>query len=106
MAEVLKDKASREVAVGSKNALMDVVQAMQKLTLEEKAQLLEYLSRMRCNTASDGKRLRTYLGKILSNAASAVCLISPWNVKSTKMPRSSKTARWNTYLTLTLVFIF
>ena len=45
MADLVKDKASGEVAVGSKSALMDVVGAMHKLTLEEKAQLLEYLSR-------------------------------------------------------------
>ena len=45
MVDVLKEKASREVAVGSKNALMEVVAAMHKLTLEEQAQLLEYLSR-------------------------------------------------------------
>lgn len=45
MAEVLKDKASDEIAAGSKGPLMEVVQAMHKLTLEEKAQLLEYLSR-------------------------------------------------------------
>ena len=45
MADLVKDEASDEVAAGSKSALMEVVQAMHKLTLEEKAQLLEYLSR-------------------------------------------------------------
>ena len=45
MAELTKDKVSDEEAVGSASALMEVVQAMHKLTLEEKAQLLEYLSR-------------------------------------------------------------
>ena len=45
MADFVKDKASDEVAADSKSALMEVVQAMHKLTLEEKAQLLEYLSR-------------------------------------------------------------
>lgn len=45
MADLTKGKASDEVAVGSKSALMEVVGAMHKLTLEEKAQLLEYLSR-------------------------------------------------------------
>ena len=45
MADLVKDEASDEVAAGSKSALMKAVQAMHKLTLEEKAQLLEYLSR-------------------------------------------------------------
>lgn len=45
MAEILKDEGSDEIVAGSKSALMEVVQAMHKLTLEEKAQLLEYLSR-------------------------------------------------------------
>lgn len=45
MAELLKDKTSEEAVAGSKSALMEVVQAMHKLSLEEKAQLLEYLSR-------------------------------------------------------------
>jgi hypothetical protein len=45
MAEILRDEAADEIVAGSKSALMDVVQAMHKLTLEEKAQLLEYLSR-------------------------------------------------------------
>ena len=45
MADLVKDKASEEVADGSKSALMEVVRAMHRLTLEEKAQLLEYLSR-------------------------------------------------------------
>ena len=45
MTDLLKDKASDEVAAGSNRALMDVVRAMHKLSLEEKAQLLEYLSR-------------------------------------------------------------
>ena len=45
MAEVLKGQASDEAQAGSKSALMEVVAAMQKLTLEEQAQLLEYLSR-------------------------------------------------------------
>ncbi len=45
MADLLKDKASDEVTVGSKSALMAAVQATHELTLEEKAQLLEYLSR-------------------------------------------------------------
>ncbi len=45
MAEILRHEAAGEIAAGSKSALMDVVQAMHKLTLEEKAQLLEYLSR-------------------------------------------------------------
>ena len=42
---MLQDKNSEAVATKPKSALMDVVQAMHKLTLEEKAQLLEYLSR-------------------------------------------------------------
>lgn len=45
MADLTTDRASDEVAAGSKSALMDVVAAMHKLTLEEQAQLLEYLSR-------------------------------------------------------------
>lgn len=45
MADLTTDKATDEVAAGSKSALMEVVAAMHKLTLEEKAQLLEYLSR-------------------------------------------------------------
>lgn len=45
MTDVTKNKASDEEAVGSQSALMEVVAAMHKLTLEEKAQLLEYLSR-------------------------------------------------------------
>ena len=45
MAEILRHEAADEIVAGSKSALMDVVQAMHKLTLEEKAQLLEYLSR-------------------------------------------------------------
>ncbi len=45
MTDVTQDKASDGEAVGSKSALMEVVAAMHKLTLEEKAQLLEYLSR-------------------------------------------------------------
>ncbi|MDE2636368.1 MAG: hypothetical protein OXI30_08380 [Chloroflexota bacterium] len=45
MAELMQDKASDVPAAGPKSALMEVVQAMHKLTLEEKAQLLEYLSR-------------------------------------------------------------
>ena len=45
MTEVTKDKALDAEAVGSQSALMEVVAAMHKLTLEEKAQLLEYLSR-------------------------------------------------------------
>ena len=46
MANLTTDKASDEVTVGSKSALMEVVAAMHKLTLEEQAQLLEYLSRV------------------------------------------------------------
>ena len=34
-----------KLQVGPKSALMEVVNAMHKLTLEEKAQLLEYLGR-------------------------------------------------------------
>lgn len=45
MADLTTDKATDEVAAGSKSALMEVVAAMHKLTLEEQAQLLEYLSR-------------------------------------------------------------
>ena len=45
MADLLKDKASDEVGTPPESALMEVVQTMRKLTLEEKAQLLEYLSR-------------------------------------------------------------
>ncbi len=45
MAEMVKDKSSDRAAPGSEGALMDAVQAMHKLTLQEKAQLLEYLSR-------------------------------------------------------------
>lgn len=45
MAELTTGKTSDEVAAGSKSALMEVVRAMHKLTLEEQAQLLEYLSR-------------------------------------------------------------
>ncbi len=45
MADLTTEKASDEVATGSNSALMDVVAAMHKLTLEEQAQLLEYLSR-------------------------------------------------------------
>ena len=45
MAELVKDKATVEVSAESKSELMEVVQAMHKLTLEEKAQLLEYLGR-------------------------------------------------------------
>lgn len=45
MADLLKDEASDEVATGSTSALMQAVQVMHKLTLEEKARLLEYLSR-------------------------------------------------------------
>lgn len=45
MAEMMQDQASDEIAAGPKSALMEVVNAMHKLTLEEKAQLLEYLSR-------------------------------------------------------------
>ncbi|MDE2857943.1 MAG: hypothetical protein OXN94_08850 [Chloroflexota bacterium] len=45
MVDLLKGKESDEASVGSKNALIEVVRAMHKLSLEEKAQLLEYLSR-------------------------------------------------------------
>lgn len=45
MADLVKNKASDVAVAGSESALMDVVQAMHKLTLEEKAKLLEYLSR-------------------------------------------------------------
>ena len=45
MAELMTDKASDAAAQGPTSALMEVVQAMHQLTLEEKAQLLEYLSR-------------------------------------------------------------
>ena len=45
MADLIKDQASSDEAMGSKNALMEVVAAMHKLTLEEQAQLLEYVSR-------------------------------------------------------------
>ena len=45
MAEMVTDRESDEAAAGSKSALMEVVKAMHKLTLEEQAQLLEYLSR-------------------------------------------------------------
>jgi len=45
MADLTTGKASEEVTAGSKSALMEVVAAMHKLTLEEQAQLLEYLSR-------------------------------------------------------------
>lgn len=45
MADLTTDKASEGTAVESKSALMEVVAAMHKLTLEEKALLLEYLSR-------------------------------------------------------------
>ena len=46
MADLVKDKTSDEVAASSESALMKAVQAIHKLTLEEKAQLLEYLSRL------------------------------------------------------------
>ncbi|MCY4465379.1 MAG: hypothetical protein OXE46_07575 [Chloroflexi bacterium] len=45
MTDLTMDKTADEEAAGSKSALMEVVQAMHKLPLEEKAQLLEYLSR-------------------------------------------------------------
>lgn len=45
MADLVKDKATAAEAAGPTSALMEVVQAMHKLTLQEKAQLLEYLSR-------------------------------------------------------------
>ena len=45
MADVVQDKVADEAAAGSKSALMETVRAMHKLTLEEKAILLEYLSR-------------------------------------------------------------
>ncbi len=45
MAELVKGAASGKVSTGSESALLEVVQAMHKLTLAEKAQLLEYLSR-------------------------------------------------------------
>ena len=45
MADLIKDEASSDEPVGSKSALMEVVAAMHKLTLEEQALLLEYLSR-------------------------------------------------------------
>ena len=45
MSDMVKDKALDVVADDSQSALMEVVRAMHKLTLEEKAQLLEYLSR-------------------------------------------------------------
>ena len=45
MGDLVKGNATGEVKSGTQSALMDVVQAMHKLTLEEKAQLLEYLSR-------------------------------------------------------------
>ncbi len=45
MADLMEDKASEEVAASSDSALIKAVQAIHKLTLEEKAQLLEYLSK-------------------------------------------------------------
>ena len=45
MADLATDKAADEVNVGPQSALMEVVAAMHKLTLEEQALLLEYLSR-------------------------------------------------------------
>lgn len=45
MQEVIENETSYSIAEGSHGALLDIVRAMHKLTLEEKAQLLEYLSR-------------------------------------------------------------
>ena len=42
---MMQDEGSEAVAAKSNSALMEVVQAMHKLTLQEKAQLLQYLSR-------------------------------------------------------------
>lgn len=42
---MMQDEGSEAVATKSNSALMEVVQAMHKLTLQEKAQLLQYLSR-------------------------------------------------------------
>ena len=45
MQEVIENETSYHIAEGSHSALLDIVRAMHKLTLEEKAQILEYLSR-------------------------------------------------------------
>ena len=46
---------------------MEVVVAMHRLTLEEKAQLLEYLSRaLQYGIRQEAYRKKTYLGKSLS----------------------------------------
>lgn len=45
MQDVIENETSYHIAEGSHNALLEVVRAMHKLTLGEKAQLLEYLSR-------------------------------------------------------------
>ncbi len=45
MQEVIEKETSLHIAEGSHSALLEVVRAIHKLTLEEKVQLLEYLSR-------------------------------------------------------------
>ncbi len=45
MQDAIENKRGYPIAEGSQSALLEVARAMQKLTLEEKAQLLEYLSR-------------------------------------------------------------
>ena len=45
MAELVKDRALDRAEAKPKNAVIEVVQAMHKLSLEEKAILLEYLAR-------------------------------------------------------------
>ena len=45
MAETVPDKSSDELALGSDSAFMDLVKAIHKLNLQDKARLLEYLSR-------------------------------------------------------------
>ena len=45
MQDVTENETSYNIAEGSRSALLEVVRAMHKLTLEEKAQLLEYLGR-------------------------------------------------------------
>ncbi|MCY4146805.1 MAG: hypothetical protein OXE95_01355 [Chloroflexi bacterium] len=45
MREVIENEASYHIAERPHSALLEVVRAMHTLTLEEKAQLLDYLSR-------------------------------------------------------------
>ena len=93
MADLIKDKATSEGTVGSQSALMDVVVAMHKLTLEEQAQLLEYLSRALQYGIGDGKRSMMNPGKSLLSAASGACQICGLGAMNSATAKFTKS--WN-----------